>query len=176
MLKHKGAFGSGVPARFPNEEEIEDFMARHGLTEPVETYGDGSLTTPTLWWAALGGYGIWFPDWPETPGQEKGMRGGAIGQTGSSTRQELSAWIVAMTMLVWIRFASDSASLIAKASKMIDAAKEMARNAHLPDDAVRNPFKKSWGQQRDGDLWQAAWLASRMRGEWGAELQTSQRA
>ena len=75
MLKHKGAFGSGAPAKFPNEEEIEDFMARHGLTEPVETYGDGSLTTPTLWWAALGGYGIWIPTGQQLLARRKACMG-----------------------------------------------------------------------------------------------------
>lgn len=30
----------------------------------VEIYGDGSYTTPAVWWAALGGYGVWVPEWP----------------------------------------------------------------------------------------------------------------
>ena len=30
----------------------------------VDIYGDGSYTSPTVWWAALGGFGIWMPKWP----------------------------------------------------------------------------------------------------------------
>ena len=29
----------------------------------VPVYGDGSYNTPDKWWAALGGVGIWMPDW-----------------------------------------------------------------------------------------------------------------
>ena len=38
---------------------IED-LRRHGH---VNIYGDGSQTDPTYWWAALGGFGVWMPDW-----------------------------------------------------------------------------------------------------------------
>ena len=29
----------------------------------VEVFGDGSYTTPEKWWAAIGGMGVWMPDW-----------------------------------------------------------------------------------------------------------------
>ena len=29
----------------------------------IHVYGDGSYTTPTKWWAAMGGYGVWIPNW-----------------------------------------------------------------------------------------------------------------
>ncbi len=29
----------------------------------VNIYGDGSYTSPTVWWAALGGFGVWMPEW-----------------------------------------------------------------------------------------------------------------
>ena len=108
MLRKKGAFGTGSYPVFPTQEEIRNFMGHHQIGDPLEVYGDGSLTTPKMWWAALGGYGVWFPKWPTTPGLGLEMYSGAIGQASSSTRQELCAWIQAMTQPVMIRFATDS--------------------------------------------------------------------
>ena len=60
MLKYKGAHGSGTNLRFPGSDEIEANMQGHPSDYKVNIYGDGSFTTPTLWWAALGGFGIWL--------------------------------------------------------------------------------------------------------------------
>jgi len=63
MLKHKGAHGSGQDLKFPDAHEIEANMQGFPADHMVDVYGDGSLTSPTVWWAALGGYGVWKPKW-----------------------------------------------------------------------------------------------------------------
>ena len=63
MLKHKAAHGSRSNLDFPDQNEIQKNMTGYHERYKVEIYGDGSYTTPTIWWAALGGYGIWMPRW-----------------------------------------------------------------------------------------------------------------
>ena len=36
----------------------------------MSIYGDGSFTSPTVWWAALGGFDIWVPKWSVEQVQE----------------------------------------------------------------------------------------------------------
>ena len=138
----------------------------------VDVFGDGSLTNPTRWWAALGGYGIWIPAW-NVQGEDRPERreatyhGPAIGQTGSSTRQELTAWITVLTMPIRSRYATDSKSMMDKALQLIEAARKMEeQHARHMNKARRpkNPFRKAWGVQVDGDLWEQAWLAVSKRG------------
>ena len=38
-------------------------MKGYGEDEEVRNYGDGSVTSPTTWWVALGRYGVWMPAW-----------------------------------------------------------------------------------------------------------------
>ena len=47
----------------PGSEEIETNMNGHPSDYKVNIYGDGSFASPTVWWAALGGFGIWVPKW-----------------------------------------------------------------------------------------------------------------
>ena len=77
MLKQKGAFGSGQNPTFPIEEEIKRYMEEHDIEGPLEAYGDGSFANPNVWWATLGGVGVWFPEWPATPGHGYAMHVGA---------------------------------------------------------------------------------------------------
>ena len=63
MLKHKGAHGSGKNLDFPGSDEIEANMQGHPGDYNVNIYGYGSFTSPTVRWAALGGFGIWVPKW-----------------------------------------------------------------------------------------------------------------
>ena len=63
MLKHKMAHGAGVAPEMPTEQQIEDAMTGYDHDFFVPIFGDGSLTTPKTWWAALGGYGVWIPRW-----------------------------------------------------------------------------------------------------------------
>ena len=85
----------------------------------IQVYGDGSYTTPTKWWAAMGGYGVWMPNWnkkDETIEErnERSCQGPANGQTGSSTRQELMALIRVLALPYRTMYATDSASMLAK--------------------------------------------------------------
>ena len=58
MLKWKQAHGSGRGLEFPSEEQIREQMDGLPNDYYVPIFGDGSLTSPTKWWAALGGYGV----------------------------------------------------------------------------------------------------------------------
>ena len=75
----------------------------------------------TKMWTSLGGFGLWIPIHPEG-GQPQTLAGGAVGQDGSSTRQELAGWLAALTLPFKIFYATDSAALIAKAKKLLQAA------------------------------------------------------
>ena len=46
--------------------------------------------------------------------EEKDYCGGAIGQTGSSTKQELTAWILVLSLFVRSMYATDSAGNMSK--------------------------------------------------------------
>ena len=142
-----------------------------GPPELLDVYGDGSHTTPTKWWAALGGYGVWVPKWPGNEPCEKNIAGGAIGQAGSSTRQEITAWIMSLTLPIRSMYATDSASMLSKAKRMLTA---IGLREHLQADEKklpqRNPFRRPWGLQRDGDLWRIAWNALAIRGAGNQDL------
>ena len=73
MLKHKQAHGAGYMPTFPSEQEIAEAMEGFNDDHMVPAYGDGSQTTPSNWWAALGGYGAWIPNW-NLPGQDEPQR------------------------------------------------------------------------------------------------------
>ena len=110
---------------------------------------------------------MWVPDWNK-PGEAKEERSetsyhaAGLGQTSSSTRQELAAWIGALTLPIRSRYATDSASMMDKAIQMMKAA-ERYEEQDTPR-RFRNPFKKPWGLQTDGDLWEQAWIGLLARG------------
>ena len=113
-------------------------MVGYDIEHMVQVYGSGSYTTPTKWWAALGGYGVWVPDWNRNAEtiearEEKNHSGAALGQTGRSTRQELTAWILILSMPMRSIYATGSASMLTKANKLSIAAK---------DDPQKNLLKK----------------------------------
>ena len=86
------------------------------------------------------------------------------GQFSSSTRMELGAWVMALTRNVPVHMGTDSESMRRKAMKMIELA-----DAWTTDDRPgwwlkKNPFRKPWGLQPDGDLWELAWNAVLQRG------------
>lgn len=143
MLRKKGAFSKGSNLAFPSQDEIRKYMDDNGIQEPIDAYGDGSFTTPkVVWWAALGGSGVWFPTWLEIIGSGRTICAGAIGQDGSSTRQELAAWILAMTQPVTFKFATDSAAMLMTAREMFETAKERSLNNFMTPNVTRNPFGK----------------------------------
>ena len=89
----------------------------------------GTEVTPTKWWAALGGYGVCIPDWNRNAEilevrTEQNHFGPAIGQIGSSTRQELIAWILVLSMPIRSMYATDSASMLTKARQLLEAVKK----------------------------------------------------
>ena len=63
MLKHKAAHGSGSDLTFPDADANDANMQDYPVDFKVDIYGDGSYTSPTVWWAALGGFGVWMPEW-----------------------------------------------------------------------------------------------------------------
>ena len=112
------------------------------------------------WWAALGGYGVWIPPWHDGQNRveersEASYYGPAIGQTGTSTRQELAAWIRVLALPYRSMYATDSASMLGKAKKLLAATKKHHEAAKLGMKLHQgNPFGKPWGLQTDGDLWE----------------------
>ena len=62
-----------------------------------------------------------------------------------------------MTLPFKILYATDSAALIQKAQQVIAKAKEMCEKYPDIDIAIsKNPFKRPWGLQTDGDVWREA--------------------
>ena len=63
-------------------------MEAHPEGHTVDIYGDGSYTSPTVWWPALGGFGIWVPDWNKREERSEdrettSYHGAATGQRGN---------------------------------------------------------------------------------------------
>ena len=208
MLRHEAAHGSGSDLTYPDANAIDANMQDYPADFKVDVYGDGSYTTPTVWWVALGGFGVWMLEWispnqamaNEPPGtdvqqnsqranvqqpgqtleqqreqdlgqqhmmsrQETNYHGAAIGQTGASTRQELTAWIRVLAIPCRSCYATDSASMMSKALRLIKAAERDLQEEEQGSQIMRgNPFGKPWGSQVDGDLWEQAWIAVRQRG------------
>ena len=93
------------------------------------------------------------------------FHGAAIGQTGTSTRQELTAWIRVLAIPCRSMYATDSASMLNKALRLIQDAERNLRGKASGAITLRgNPFGKAWGLQVDGDLWEQAWNAVLIRG------------
>ena len=92
----------------------------------------------------------------QTPQQEPGQKqqlkedaayiGVALGQTGTSTRQELTAWLRVLAIPCRSLYATDSASMMSKALKLIKAAERTITEQLTGNNEKRgNPFGKPWG-------------------------------
>ena len=93
------------------------------------------------------------------------FHGAAIGQTGTSTRQELTAWIGVLAIPCRSIYATDSASMMDKALRLIQAAeRDLDEEAKGINIKRGSPFGRRWGLQVDGDLWEQAWIAVKRRG------------
>ena len=132
FLMHKKGHGTGIDMEFPKESEIKDNMQGHQEQFYAPMFGDGSQTTPQNYWAALGGSGLWVPDWNaagenEEKRREQNLAIPAIGQMGSSTRQELAGWLLALSLPIRSLYATDSASMLGKAEALMLAATRMKK-------------------------------------------------
>ena len=151
MLYHKKSHGSGVDFNFPTEDEIDEQMKDLPKDYHVPVFGDGSQTTPETWWASLGGSGVWFPDWNKegekiTSRCEKDLGIQAIGQRGSSTRQELAGWLLVLTKPARTCYATDSAAMLGKAVALIQAATKLKEREERGEKVIwEKPFKKVLG-------------------------------
>ena len=92
------------------------------------------------------------------------------GQKSSSTRMELAAWISALTNNTPIHMGTDSKSMMDKAVIMMKSAAKWNQDQSATWWIKRNPFKKPWGLQPDGDLWESVWEAYLARGTDAQEL------
>ena len=54
---------AGITLSSQELKKLGKNMEGHPEGHKVDIYGDGSYTLPTVWWAALGGFGIWVHDW-----------------------------------------------------------------------------------------------------------------
>ena len=139
-------------------------------------YGDGTLTSPTKQWCGIGAFGLWWPQKKEQDMRQLSMTyheeleegvaqwNKTIGQRCSSTRMELSAWIMALMQPWAVHFATDSASMKSKGDKLIKAAEDWMQEDGENWIYRRNPCGKPWGLQKDGDLWDLVWNALLSRG------------
>ena len=118
----------------------------------VPCFGGGSQTSPTKSWAAIGGYGSWIPRW-DLPGKEEHAQreqdryGQALGQGGSSTRQELMGWIDILTQPFRSHYATDSAAMLNKANQMLEKARQREDAASQKGKPVDTscPFQETVG-------------------------------
>ena len=70
--------------------------------------------------------------------------GAALGQTGTSTRQELTAWLRVLAIPCRSLYATDSASMMSKALKLIAAAEQLMMETRNGIIKIRGkPFGKS---------------------------------
>ena len=127
---------------YPDKQYIQQHMQGCDDNHYVNIYGDGSQTDPTNWWAALGGFGVWMPDWNnedliDQDKKETSTFGPAIGQTGSSSRQELTAWLAVLAMPIRSMYASDSKTVVDKANRLIEAARILDQSS---SDQHRRPM------------------------------------
>ena len=153
-----GARGAGVNLAFPDADEIKQHMNGYEDQDYIEIYGDGSLKNPRNWWAALGGRGVWILEWNK-PGESNVQRSEvelaipSLGQTSTSTREELAAWLIALTIPLRSNYATDNKSVVGKANEIIRTAIEMENILKEGKGRTKtHPLGKAWGLQTDGDL------------------------
>ena len=174
VAEMRGAFASGVDPEFP--EEVEGCPP-----DDINAYSDGGLKSPGDHKWALGGVGIWWPGirtreefdelMPSKPiAHQEGNQDGygqwnrMSGQKGSSTRMELAALIVAMTRNTPLHMGIDSQSTIAKARRLQAIATARCESRSASWWMWKNPYKRPWALQTDGDLWQQYWGGLMTRG------------
>ena len=82
---------------------------------------------------------------------EASYHGQAIGQTLTSTRLELMAWVRVLAMPIRSCYATDSASMMGKATKLIKAVEEQEKQIKQGKKATaENPLRKPGGCKPTG--------------------------
>jgi len=82
---------------------------------------------------------------------ETSYHGPAIGQTLTSTRMELMAWIRALAIPMRSCYATDSASMMGKAIKLIKTVEDLEMQiSNGKSISKNNPSKKAWGCKKMG--------------------------
>ena len=145
LLTIKQAHGSGINQAFPTKAQIDEAIEGCGEDEEVRIDGDGSVTYPTKWWVALGGYGVWLPAWNKQNESlphrnETSYHGPAIGLTLTSTRMELMAWVRALARPMISCYATDSASMMGNAIKLIKAVEDFETQVSNGKISARKTF------------------------------------
>ena len=79
------------------------------------------------------------------------------GQRCNSTRVEIAGAIMAMVKKKALHIGTDSAAMLGKALKLKEAATKWTHQVQQKWMPTRNPFRKPWGLQTDGDLWEVMW-------------------
>lgn len=96
---------------------------------------------------------------------ETSYHGLAIGQTLTSTRMELMAWIGVLAIPMKSCYATDSLSMLNKANKLTKAVEDREKQeSNGQSISKNNHLKKHRGCNTNGDLWQQAWRAVVQRG------------
>lgn len=120
MLMHKQAHGSGVDLDSSDANQIDAATVSFDAGHMVQVYRGGNYATATTC--------VCVPDWNRNAEnlearEEKNHSGAALGQTESSARQELTAWIFVLSMPMRSMYAIDSAHMLTKAKMLLKAVK-----------------------------------------------------
>jgi hypothetical protein len=86
------------------------------------------------------------------------------GQRCNSTRVETAAAVIALMRRKSIRIGTDSAAMLSKAKALMETARRWSDEAQHDWLPKRNPLRKPWGLQNDGDLWELFFGAVLARG------------
>ena len=136
---------------------------------------------------ALGGFGIWtateksntadaFDEQQSTFDHERhadndlARWGPLAGFATSSTRNELAAAIMGLLMPRPVHIGSDSKTFVDKANFLKKHARHWTISYGTEHHRTRNPCKRPWAMQVDGDLWQSCWQAMVTRGPHSARF------
>ena len=86
------------------------------------------------------------------------------GLRASSTRTELAARVISLTIPKPMRMASDSRAVVNTFNRLLEAARSWRQVAGTEWWPRQGPLKKAWGLQPNGDLWRYAREAILQRG------------
>ena len=167
----RGGHGQGCTPLYP-----ENVIGT--ISKKIMGYCDGGVKNPGSSAWQIAGFGIWWIDKvPEEEnkamakytyqyhqGEGSTMWANMAGQHAHSTRTEIAAVLIAMLRPVPLHLGSDSQAMIDKANFLMNAAVLWQLRMGTNHWTTKNPCKKPWSLQKDGDLWEQFWEASLIRG------------